>query len=200
MKISTIVIKIKNLIDRANRIGGVVVLPFLLYKVILISLEDSNGATWYIYFYAGFYYFLLLLSVWIYLLYQCEKIAEFIDEKMGKLKFILSILRVVLTLSLTFGSYYLCIYIYDPNSFLNVCGANIFERYFNFCYYSLGVFLMNGNSPITPNSIYATLFTSTEMITTFVAIVLILANYKALRDPFNEHVNKQVNSKLNNRE
>jgi hypothetical protein len=181
--------KVRQIIDKANNLGVLVVFPLLLYFGIkLMVLENEPTKPWHIYVETFIFYFFLVYSVWLFLLYQCERLANFIDNKIRKLKFIGSILYIVIFVSLTFASYYFCIYHYDNNSFEFVKGSNLFEVYIDFLYYSLGIFLMNCNSSIVANSLIAKLFTVTEMATTFVAIVLLLANYKALRDPFNEHI------------
>jgi len=127
------------------------------------------------------------------MLYQSEKIVDFIDKKSGKLRFLRDMVMFILVLSMTFASFYSAIYHYDPDSFLNVGSGNILEKYFDFVAFSLGVFLINNNSAIIANSLYAKLFVSTEILSSFVMIVLILANLTELKNPFNEHLeNKDV--------
>jgi hypothetical protein len=145
-------------------------------------------------FVGAMFYILSIFNSSYFIVYQTEKIADFIDKKSGKLKFLAQILIIVLFTSLAFASYNWCIYDYNPDSFRNVKGDNYLELYLDFFYYSLGVFIMNNNSSIEPFSFYSKLFTGTEMIFSFVALVLILANYADLKSPFNEHLlNKDDN-------
>ncbi|MDD2191483.1 MAG: hypothetical protein PHO12_02940 [Bacteroidales bacterium] len=194
-KIKNLFLKTQKLINKLYSTGAIFIVPFLQYLVFHITLKESNNPTCHTNTYYVSAYLLLLIIVFLYLLFQCEKNTDFINKKIGQLKFIISILSVVLTLSFTFGSFYLCLFMFDSNSFINVSGTKFFEQYFNFWYYSLGVFLMNSSSLITPNSITAKLFTLTEMITSFIAIVIILANYKILLDPFNEYLDERDKEK-----
>lgn len=167
-----------KIIDLIAQYLGVLFIPLFGYYAMETYL--IKGSAFYVYVFSIILYILLVVSVLIYLGIQSEKIAKFIDGELDKFRLTIYVLFVVFILSLTFASYYSCIYKYDPNSFSKVNGDNFIERYINFFYYSLGIFLMNGNSSIEASSKYAILFSSTEMISSFIAIVLILTNYQSL--------------------
>ena len=158
-------------------------LPFLLYYVMTtVCQKESLDTISFVIYYCN-----LILFIFTFSIYQCEKIQDFLGHKIGQMKFICSICYILLSLSLIFTSYYFCLYIDNPLNFNNVSKGNIFEQYYDFFFYSLGIFVMNNQSSIESTSFYAKLFVSTEILTVFVLLVVIFANYKELNNPFNEH-------------
>lgn len=169
--------QMKNLFKYLNRHGVFVILPFFLYLIFRIMvLESCNDLEKY--FFGFFFFFFLIISNFYFVVYQTEKIHEHEDNSGGRLKFLAHTLGIIFFLSLTFASYYWCLFDYNKSSFLKVSEAN---EYLDFFYYSFGVFIMNNTSEIQPNSLYAKLFVGTEMLTAFITLILILANYKDLK-------------------
>jgi len=169
----------KNFIIKAIEHLGVLIFPFFVYST--MDEMNQNKSAISAYALSIVFYLMMLITVLFYLKYHSEKITEFIFGKLNKIKFSIYILFVITYIPAICAVYYICIYKYDPCSFQNVNGANFLERYINFFYYSLGIFLMNGNSSIEASSPYAIIFSSTEMISSFIAIVLILTNYQSLK-------------------
>ena len=127
----------------------------------------------------GFIYFLFLIfSNFYFVVYHTEKIYEHKENSEGRFKFLAHTLGIIFFLSLTFASYYWCLFDYDKSNFSNVSSEN---TYLDFLNYSFGIFIMNNTSEIQTNSLYAKLFVGTEMLTAFVTLILILANYKELK-------------------
>lgn len=169
--------QMKNFIKYLNRHGVFVILPFFMYLIFrLMLVEECNEFERY--GFGFFFFFFLIISNFYFVLYQTEKIHEHEDNSSGRFKFLAHILGIIFFLSLTFASYYWCLFDYNKSSFLKVSEAN---EYLDFFYYSFGVFIMNNTSEIQPNSLYAKLFVGTEMLTAFITLILILANYKDLK-------------------
>lgn len=75
---------------------------------------------------------------------------------------------------LTIGAYLIIM----NQVFLNFSREN---EYLDFFYYSFGVFIMNNTSEIQASNLCTKLFVGTEMLTAFITLILILANYKDLK-------------------
>jgi hypothetical protein len=167
----------KILIRYLNKHGVFVILPFLLYLFHReIPVDKHNNFQEYNF---GFiFFFFLLFSNFYFVVYHTEKIYQHNESSEGRFKFLAHTLGIIFFLSLTFASYYWCLYDYNESSFLNVDKEN---KYLDFLYYSFGVFIMNNTSEIQTNSLYAKLFVGTEMLTAFITLILILANYKDLK-------------------
>jgi len=180
----------KKFLKAMQNTGSIIFFPVLMYLMFSVFIVKVKFIL--VFFYVIYYSFLVHI-IFYFMLYQSEKIVDFIDKKSGKLRFLRDMVMFILFLSMTFASFYSVIYHYDPDSFLYVGSGNILEKYFDFVAFSLGVFLINNNSAIIANSLYAKLFVSTEILSSFVMIVLILANLTELKNPFNEHLeNKDV--------
>jgi len=178
-----------------NNVILINIFPLLLYQIFnLIGNENQ----WNLYVEWVIYFVFLLFSSFYYFLYLSEKLSDFIDKKIGKVKIIAFLFYIIISVSITFSTNYFCIYFHNQNSFNLVQGNNVFEIYLDFLYYSIGLFLMNNNSSISATSLVAKLFTATEIITSFVMIIILFANFKDLQNPFNEHLeNKNKNLKSN---
>lgn len=166
-----------TLIKYLNKHGVFVIFPFFLYlffKVILMDLCNDFEK----YIFGFFFFFFLLFSNIYFVLYHTEKVHEHEDDSGGRLKFLVHTLGIIFFLSLTFASYYWCLFDYNKSSFSKVSDIN---EYLDFFYYSFGTFIMNNTSEIQPNTFYAKLFVGTEMLTAFITLILILANYKDLK-------------------
>lgn len=168
-----------------NNVILINMIPFLFY---LMFKKIGNEYQWGLYFEWFIYFVLLLFSSFYYFLYLSEKLSDFINKKIGKVKIIAFLFYIIISVSITFSSYYFCIYLQNQNNFNLVQGNGVIEIYLDFLYYSIGLFLMNNNSSISATSLVAKLFTATEMITSFVMIIILFANFKDLKNPFNEHL------------
>ena len=167
----------KNLIRYLNRHGVFVIFPFIMYMFFRTFLMKGCN-DFEKYSFGLFFFFFLILSNFYFVVYHTEKIYEHKDSSEGRFKFLAHTLGIIFFLSLTFASYYWCLFDYNKLSFVNVSIGN---EYLDFLYYSFGVFIMNNTSEIQTNNLYAKLFVGTEMLTAFVTLILLLANYKELK-------------------
>lgn len=167
----------KNIIKYLNKHGLFVVFPFLLYLFfrVMILKESSDFDK---YSFGSFFFLFLVFSNFYFVTYHTEKIYQHNQNSEGRFKFLAQTLGIVFFLSLTFASYYWCLFDYDKSNFINVKSQS---EYLDFVYYSFGIFVMNNSSEIQANSLYAKLFVGTEMLTAFITLILILANYKDLK-------------------
>ncbi len=167
----------KEIIKYLNIHGIFVIFPFLPYfiikEILFKEFNDFEKFSFGLFFFSS-----LIFSSFYFILYHTEKIYEHKDNSEGRLNFLAHTLGIVFFLSLTFASYYWCLFNYNENSFIKVSNEN---EYLDFIYYSFGIFIMNNNSEIQTNSLYAKLFVGTEMLTAFITLILILANYKDLK-------------------
>lgn len=166
-----------RLIQYFNRHGLFVILPFFCY-FIFKEIHVKECTDFEKYSFGLFFFFLLLFSNFYFVLYHTEKIYEHQENSKGRFKFLAHTLGIIFFLSLTFASYYWCLFNYDKSNFINV---NSEYEYLDFVFYSFGTFIMNNASEIHANSIFAKLFQGAEMLTAFITLILILANYKDLK-------------------
>lgn len=166
----------KNLFNYLNKHGVFVILPFFTYLVFIIFQREFNEFERY--FFGFFFFFTLLLSNFYFIIFHTEKIHQHSENSQGRFKFLAHTLGIVFFLSLTFASYYWCLFDYNNENFINVKNTN---HFLEFLYYSFGIFIMNNSSEIEANSLYAKLFVGTEMLTAFITLILILANFKDLK-------------------
>lgn len=171
---------IKRIIAYFKNHGVFVLLPLLSYVLFSVIIK-SELTDFYAYSYALFFYLFLLFSVFYFVTYQTEKIFSHIENSNGRFKFLAHTLGIVFFLSLTFSSYYWCLFDYNSESFLNVKKESGVFVFLDFVFYSFGVFVMNNASEIKVNSMYAKLFVGTEMFTAFITLILILSNFKDLK-------------------
>lgn len=167
----------KEFIRYLNRHGIFVFFPFFLYLFFKEVLQrESNDFEKYSF--GFFFFFFLLFSNFYFVTYHTEKIYQHTENSHGRFKFLAHTLGIVFFLSLTFTSYYWCLFDYNKSNFINVKDSC---EFLEFLYYSFGIFIMNNTSEIQANSLYAKLFVGTEMLTAFITLILILANYKELK-------------------
>lgn len=160
-----------------HRNGIFIVLPFFLYFFAMVFFPKESGSN-YVFLLGFLFYIYLLISIVYFLTFKIEKIVKYSISDDTKPILMAHVFMVIIFLTLAFASFYWCIYDYNHNSFKNVIGQNFFEQYFDFFYYSLGIFLVNNNSEIQAVSNYSKLFSLTEMLSTFISIILIFSNYK----------------------
>jgi len=173
----------KRLLLILQNSGSIILFPFLMYAIFNVFFNPSCLVFPFI-----VNYLILIYLIFYFVLFQSEIISDLLNKKKEKKRFIQNMLLFVGFISMTFASFYLVIYDYDPNSFLNVCSGNYAEKYADFVFYSIGIFLGNNESDITANTFYSKLFVSTEVISSFATLVIILSNLRILQNPFNEHV------------
>jgi hypothetical protein len=166
----------KDLVRYLNRHGVFVIFPFMLY--LFFKLFQKECSDFEKYSFGFFFFFFLVLSNFYFVTYHTEKIYQHSENSGGRFKFLAHTLGIVFFLSLTFASYYWCLFDNNNVNFINVKESNIFLE---FLHYSFGVFIMNNTSEIQANSLYAKLFVGTEMLTAFITLILILANFKDLK-------------------
>ena len=168
----------RNLIQYLNGHGIFVIFPFLCY-LFFDEFLAKRSTDFEKYSYGFFFFFFLIFSTSYFVVYHTEKMHEHQSSSSGRLKFLAHTLGIVFFLSLTFASYYWCLFDYNKSNFTNVTTEN---EYLDFVFYSFGVFIMNNTSKIQAESFYAKLFVGSEMLTAFITLILILANYKDLKE------------------
>ncbi len=161
-----------------------IVFPFFLYFISKEIFPINNRFQ--LFTGALIFYIFLLITIFYFLTYQTEHILDFLNEKDSKLTFIIRIIFYILCFSLAFASYYHSIYLYDRGSFSNVVEGGFLDTYCDFFYYSTGTFLINNNSSIMAETIFAKILSGSEILSSFVSIIVILANYESLKDPIND--------------
>ncbi|MCZ2481231.1 hypothetical protein G9H64_13030 [Aquirufa nivalisilvae] len=160
--------------------------PFLCYFTFKVFLAtEYNSFEKYSFGFGCLFFFILFISTLYFLTYHTEKIDEHQNNSSGRRKFLAHTMGVVILLSLTFASYYWCIFDYNNLNFTNVSAE---KEYLDFILYSFGIFIMNNTSQIQAKTFYAKFFVGTEMLAAFITLILILANYKDLKD---ESLNKK---------
>lgn len=159
----------------------IVFFPFLIYYFFsFINTMESSSSNILNYFSGGLFYIYSIISIFYFILVQTEKITEYLTKKLNTIEFLINIVALIIFISLSYATFYWCIYDFNNETFNNVMGNNFIEIYFDFFYYSLGVFLVNNNSQIQAATYYSQIFTMTEMISTFIVIIIIFSNYKNL--------------------
>lgn len=169
----------KKILKYVLRTGIISLLPILI--VLNLKIENLNNEVINHVLILSLYFYLLISLVY-YIKYQTEKISELIDNKKGNYNLIFKTLSIVFSISIMFGCYYLCLNELDTNSFKNVVGENMFFQFIDYTFFSFGIFIMNNTSEINANSFYSKLFVATEMLSSFLILVLIFANYNDLKN------------------
>lgn len=115
-------------------------------------------------------YFMVGISLY----YICEKAGELISKETNFWKFIISILIVLLSLSLSFSVQYYVLYLYNPDYFDNVPNSNCILE---FLIFSFGVITNTTTSSILPNALVTKAIMCSEVLVSFIYLLVILANY-----------------------
>ena len=93
-----------------------------------------------------------------------------------------SILLVIISYSIDFY----CLFRIQPESFSGLIPKeNILTEFITFFYYSISVFTTAGFGDVKPNSTYAQIFVSTELMIAFFFTILVLANISHIRESLN---------------
>lgn len=157
----------------------------------LVYLSLGKLSSFPFYFFLLFFYFFLIIST-------INIIFEFVSAihncNIGKPKYyiIYEILKFVILISLLYSTYYWIIEDYDKSNFLNVKNGNGFQVYLDFYFYTVTSFLMNNSSDIKPNSFLSKGLVLTQVIFSFVTIVVFLSQYKEFGD-----ISKEIEDRIN---
>lgn len=127
----------------------------------------------------------LVYLIYIFFLHIFEQIEDKLKKRIPLWEMLMHLLKAITWLALIFAGYYWCIYYFNNDSFINVIEGDFFEKYFDFIYYSIGIITTAGNSEIIAKTFLAKFTTIIEMVTTFIFIVFLIANYKEIGNPFN---------------
>lgn len=185
--------QIKQILNYVRIHGIFIWMPLFIYLPISLLLKTIDNSIYTI-IASVFYFLFLIYCVFYFFMYLTEVLEKFINSGITKLRFIWHIILIIIFTSLCFTSFYWCIYNFDNSNFSNLNETNWFYQYLDFFYYSIGIFLVNNESGIIPMSFYAKLFVITEKLTTYTLLIIFLSNYRILRNPFNEHLERKNKS------
>jgi len=150
------------------------VLPLLMYGI-YSSLQNINDFGFYS-FLLFFYFFLLISTMHIIINFVSE--IHSINQSKPKYYIIGEVVKFILLTSFLFSTYYWIIQDYNNKNFSNVINGSKLEIFFDFYFFSITSFIMNNNSEIKPNTLLAKGIVLTQILASFITIVLFLAQYK----------------------
>lgn len=112
------------------------------------------------------------------LAFQAEGIKRALAKKEVFEHFIGKTFLMVIYISFYFTAYYHSIYISDPNTFSGVKPSGFFYDFVQLYFFSSGITLLSGFSPIEPASLYSQTMIYLHSLVMFIAIVILVANYR----------------------
>lgn len=121
-----------------------------------------------------------------------KKIVRFSKLNLSYYQFLAFIGLNIVMIIFSFSIDFLCLYQIDPVSFSGIAAhSNVFERLFDFFYYSLLIFSNIGMATILPETIAAKSLTMFESILSFVTIIFILSDFISLKESLTNYVSKK---------
>lgn len=115
-----------------------------------------------------------------------EKFGRYISESMTFPRLILHIIISLLSIVLCFGFAYNSLFFFDETMFVNVSGNGYFEKAIQFIYYSFGLLFSTDICDIKATSLISQGVVIIESLTSFLVIVILLANYENIGRIFNQ--------------
>jgi hypothetical protein len=128
----------------------------------------------------------------MYLIIEFVEKIHIVNEGKPKYYLIWEVLKFIFLISILFSTYYWIINDNNSNNFLNVTKENKFAIFLDFFFYSLTSFIMNNSSDIKPNTILAKGIVLTQIIASFITLVLFLSQHKEFGNFF-----KQIEDRIN---
>lgn len=130
----------------------------------------------------------------MYLLVEFIENVHIVNNEKPKYYLISEVLKFIFLNSILFSTNYWIIYDYNSDNFLNVKKGNGSEVFLDFFFYSFTSFIMNNSSEIKPNTILAKGIALTQIVTSFITLVLFLSQHKE----FGNFI-KQIEDRINRR-
>lgn len=140
----------------------------------------------------------LVLHLGIYLLvFQAEGIKRALAKKKAFEHFIGNTFLMVISISFYFTAYYHSLYQIDSSTFSGVEPSGFFYDFVQFFFFSSGITLLTGFSPIEPTSLYSQSMIYIHSLVLFIAIIILVANYRDaatlsfIKDPESNELKEQ---------
>lgn len=122
-----------------------------------------------------------------YVVYELmEKFGIYVSRKMSISKLIFQILLSLISIVLCFGFAYNALYYYDSSMFSSVISEGIFKDALQFSYYSFEIMFNTDVSDIRAENYFSQGITIIESLTSFIIIVILIANYENIGKLFKE--------------
>ena len=115
-----------------------------------------------------------------------EKFGQYISESLTFPRLILHIIISLFSIVLCFGFAYNSLFFFDETMFVNVSGNGYFEKAIQFIYYSFGLLFNTDICDIKATSLISQGVVIIESLTSFLVIVILLANYENIGRIFNQ--------------
>ena len=127
-----------------------------------------------------------------------EKFGHYISKSMTFPRLIWHIIISLFSIVLCFGFAYNSLFFYDETMFVNVSGNGYFEKAIQFIYYSFGLLFSTDICDIKATSLISQGVVIFETLTSFLVIVILLANYENIGRIFNQNNSMQIEQKQEN--
>lgn len=124
-----------------------------------------------------------LLSMYA-LIYLFEKTGSYMCQQQKIWSFFLYVVLSLLSLSMIFACLYDLLNTYYEGSFANVPESDWWEVSLEFLFYSFGIIFANSISNIECVTLWAKLFTSIEVLFSFILLVFFISYYKEIGEIF----------------
>lgn len=157
----------------------------LLVCIDLISIEDYLSDQFNI---SAIIIYLLFVAIVI--IGLIEKFGQYISESLTFPKLILYIILSLFSVVLCFGFAFNALFFFDGNMFTNVSGNGYFEQAIQFVYYSFGIMFSTEICDIKAISLISQGVVIAESLSSFIVIVILLANYENIGRIFNQNTIK----------
>lgn len=154
--------------------------PITCYFVYKLIIKDSSQG-FVTELICGTLFFALLILCSSFYITQLVEFLSTIERKKISYKTIGKVTFNIISLSACFATFYWCIHDNNALSFNNVDNSGWTNSLLDFFILSIGIFCINNQSIIEPVTIVAKLFTTVEVICSFVTIILIIANRTFLK-------------------
>jgi hypothetical protein len=143
----------------------------------------------------GLILFFSLFKTVFFLATGFKKIIQFTRLDLGYHQFLIFISIYTLMIIFSFMIDFLCLYQIDAASFIGIpYKADLWERMFNFFYYSFLMFSNIGMATILPKTTIAKSITMFEVILSFVTIILFLSDFVGLKKSLTSYIKKNPKS------
>lgn len=160
----------RKLRGRTKAYFVMVILPILLTFMNLEIMEGQYFHIWY-----GIFILFLVFNSTYYLLYQYELIS--LSNSNSKVRMSVSIRLIFnyIFFVAMFGAYFYCLELSIPGTFtIN----QVKPTFYDFIFYSSGVFLMNSQIELQFNSITAYIIVFIEQMASFLSLIFVLGIFK----------------------
>lgn len=112
-----------------------------------------------------------------------HKIIESTEKDVPYFHFLIFILMIVTLIVLSFSLDFFCMYRIDEKSFVGIIlSPNVYEVFFDCVYFSTLNFSYFGFGEIMPQTIFSKILVLTELIVSFLTIILILSDFISLKE------------------